>query len=131
MKRAHDLTRALALCLLLAAPAEAATWTATPPTTGAPCVEWRWRGYDPSGYVFHDALTAGNFATIPEPFAPQKVECQCFDALGRPSPWSVASLPFYPPRLVSTWWGAGVRLKVSGLSMVSAMVQSTEWVETQ
>jgi hypothetical protein len=120
---------ALALLLLAALPADAGAWTAPYPTTGSPCVEWRWRAFDPSGFVFHDALTDSNYATIPEPDVPQKVECQCFDALGRPSPWSVASLPYFPPRLLAQYQRAGTTLRFGWLSMTVALIQGVAWVD--
>lgn len=125
------MTRLSAILLLIAAPAAAATWTAPLPTTGAPCVEWRWRAFDPSGFVFHDALTDSNWATIPEPDVPAKVECQCFDAIGRASPWSEASLPYFPPRLVAQYARAGLTVRIAPLSMTIALIRGVDWVEPE
>ncbi|MFA7209649.1 MAG: hypothetical protein WC120_05245 [Parcubacteria group bacterium] len=120
----------LALLLACAVDATAAPWTAPYPTTGSPCVEWRWRAFDPSGFTFYEVVTDSNHVVTPDPDVPQKVECQCFDALGRPSPWSVASLPYFPPRLLAQYQRAGTTLRFGWLSMTIALVRGVAWVDT-
>lgn len=123
------MTRLALALLLLAAPASAATWTSTLPTTGSPCVEWRWQNVEPSGVVLFEVLTDSNWATHPDVSAPVRERCCCRDDSLRWSPWSEWSAPYFAPQLVAQYQRAGVLLRLPPLSMTIALVRGVEWVE--
>ncbi|MEN6425984.1 MAG: hypothetical protein ABFE13_11510 [Phycisphaerales bacterium] len=104
----------------------AVLWSSALPTTGSPCVEWRWRFTDPSGEWRYEVLTAVNHVEYAPPLAPIKTECDCHDAQNRWSPLSPADV-YYPPALLA-WWGRSfAAIGKSPLTAAVMFARSVEW----
>lgn len=122
--------RAALLLALLLAPvtASAVTWYVERPTTGSPCASFEWEAYETSGFRFLHVLTEDSLVAIEQGDWPSRVRCRCWDDADprRIGPWSPISATYVPRGLMQTWWDAGERVGMAGLTMVVAFTYSVE-----
>lgn len=122
------LAAVLLLVLVCGGVAHGAVWTVTRPTAGSPCASFEWEAFETSGFRFFHVLTEDSLVTIVQGDWPARVRCRCWDDAEprRIGPWSPISETFVPRGLMETWWEAGERVGMAGLTMVVSFTYSVE-----